>query len=357
MKKLTWIVSFVVSTCFLMSAQSKAEGLVKWLSFKEAQELNKQVPKPFLVDIYTDWCGWCKVMMRTTYSNPNIAGYINAYFYPIKFNAETKDTIEFDGQKYVSTNTNYPKSAHQLAVKFLGNNLAYPSTIFISPDLKTTFLSQGYLKEQDIEPFLVFMVENVYKSTPFNTFQSLFKDAFYNPNLKKRTNVNTFKEIEAIKNRKKTAVFFYTNFCNSCKVMTQALIHDSLVADVLNKYFHTVVINAEEDTIVFKNQKYTKQMINNYPFNAAVLPITNNKFSIPSFALLDEQLNPVETIPFFQTPEGLRHILIYFGENLYKTMSWEEYVKRENEKNNSLNNSSSPSYSQQKHSTTGKKKK
>jgi thioredoxin-related protein len=130
--------------------------------------------------------------------------------------------------------------------------LAYPSTIFISPDLKTTFLSQGYLKEQDIEPFLVFMVENVYKSTPFNTFQSLFKDAFYNPNLKKRTNVKTFKEIEAIKNRKKTAVFFYTNFCNSCKVMTQALIHDSLVADVLNKYFHTVVINAEEDTIVFK---------------------------------------------------------------------------------------------------------
>lgn len=334
---LLWIV------CFTSTAQNESDGLVKWLSFKEAQELNKQAPKPFLVDIYTNWCGWCKVMMRTTYSNPNIAGYINTYFYPVKFNAETKDTIEFDGQKFVSTDPAYPKSPHQLAIKFLGNNLAYPSTVFISSDLKTSFLSQGYLKEQDIEPFLVFMVENVFRTTPFNVFQTLFKDAFYNPNLPKRAKIVTLKEVEQLKhNTKKTVVFFYTNFCNSCKVMTQALIHDSLVASVLNKYYHTIILNAEEDTIVFKNQKYTKQMINNYPFNAAVLPITNNKFSLPSFAILDEQLQAIETIGFFQTPETLQHILIYFGENLYKSISWDEYVKRENEKNNKPQPTSPP---------------
>ncbi|GIV27707.1 MAG: hypothetical protein KatS3mg027_1521 [Bacteroidia bacterium] len=95
------LITIIVTTFItnLAHAQNpESDGLVKWLSFKEAQELNKQAPKPFLVDIYTDWCGWCKVMMRTTYSNPNIAGYINTYFYPVKFNAETKDTIEFDGQ-------------------------------------------------------------------------------------------------------------------------------------------------------------------------------------------------------------------------------------------------------------------
>ncbi|GIV27708.1 MAG: hypothetical protein KatS3mg027_1522 [Bacteroidia bacterium] len=132
--------------------------------------------------------------------------------------------------------------------------------------------------------------------------------------------------------------------------MTQALIHDSLVASVLNKYYNTIILNAEEDTIVFKKQKYTKQMINNYPFNSAVLPITNNKFSLPSFAILDEQLQPIETISFFQTPEALQHILIYFGENHYKSITWDEYVKRENEKLNNppptspaKNNTSTPS--------------
>ncbi|HPQ09637.1 MAG TPA: DUF255 domain-containing protein [Bacteroidia bacterium] len=332
MKRILLLTVFISILSFVYS-QNESDGLVKWLNFKEAQELNKQNPKPFLVDIYTDWCGWCKVMMRTTYSNPNIAGYINTYFYPVKFNAETKDTIEFDGQKYYSTNVNYPKSPHQLAVKFLGNNLAYPSTVFLSSDLKVSFLSQGYLKEQDIEPFLVFMVENVFRTTPFNIFQTLFKDAFYNPNLNKRTKVLTLQEVEKKKNNKKMVVFFYTNFCNSCKVMTQALIHDSLVASVLNKHFNTVVLNAEEDTVRFNNQVYTKQLINNYPFNSIVIPLTNNKFSIPSFAILDEQLQPIETIGFFQTPEALQHILLYFGENHYKSMTWDEYVKRENEKN------------------------
>lgn len=321
---------FVATVCFvalLCQSQNEKDGLVQWMSFKEAQEKNKTVPKPFLVDIYTDWCGWCKVMMRTTYSNPNIAGYINNYFYPVKFNAETKDTIEFDGQKYVSTNPAYPKAAHQLAIKFLGNNLAYPSTVFISSDLKTTFLSQGYLKEQDIEPFLVFMVENVFRTSPFNVFQQLFKDAFYNQSLKKRVNVLSLQEAEKQKGKKKTAVFFYTNFCNSCKVTTQAVIHDSLVADVLNRYYHTVVVNAEEDTIVFNHQKYGKQLINGYPFNSAVLSITANKFSIPSFAILDENMQPIETIGLFQTPESLYHILKYFGEDLYKKMRWDEYVQ------------------------------
>lgn len=82
-----------------------------------------------------------------------------------------------------------------------------------------------------------------------------------------------------------------------------------------------------------------------------VLPLTNNKFSIPSFAILDENFQSIETIPFFQTPENITHILEYFGEDIYKKMSWDEYVKSQTNNNNNSQKSSPKSSS-----TSSKKK-
>ena len=41
----------VVLLCFSnLSFSQKEEGLVKWLTIKEAQELNKKQPKPLLIN-------------------------------------------------------------------------------------------------------------------------------------------------------------------------------------------------------------------------------------------------------------------------------------------------------------------
>lgn len=138
-------------------------GLVEWLTFEEAQAKNKSFSKPLLIDIYTDWCGWCKTMMKSTYSNKDIAAYINQNFYPVKFNAETKDTIEYNGKIYKPLSKD-PRTPHELTIKFLGQSLTYPSTLFVTNNFEYNLLTQGYYDETKIQPLLVFMVENVWRS-------------------------------------------------------------------------------------------------------------------------------------------------------------------------------------------------
>lgn len=316
-------------------AQSE-EGLVKWLSFKEAQALNKQQPKPFLVDIYTNWCGWCKHMMKTTYSNPNMANYINTYFYPVKFNAETKDTIEYNGKVYKTTALDNPKAPHELAIKFLGQSLSYPSTIFVSNNFEFNLLSQGFMEERKLEPLLIYTVENIYRSSGYEDFAKQFDHTFYDTNfVKAPVKVYSFKEVEKLQKKKpkKILVNIYAGFCNSCRVQTNTTFKDTAIANYINKNYYLVNYDAESaDTVMFKGEKCFKTVVNGYPFNSFALKVSNNRLTFPTIAVLDDKQNTLDALNSFLTPNALLPILKFYSEDKYKTTSWPEYIKAYHEK-------------------------
>ncbi len=160
----------------LGSWKSPEEPHVEWLTFEEAMELHKENPKKLLIDLYTSWCGWCKVMDRETYSHPTLSSYINENFYPVKFNAEQKESVEFDGHtfKFVPSGR---RGVHELAAALTKNKLSYPTTVFMDEELRIIQPIAGYLKPQQMEPILAFIGENHYKTKPWADYQKEHKSS------------------------------------------------------------------------------------------------------------------------------------------------------------------------------------
>ena len=167
------ILGLLITKAFSQQTEPENLGLVKWMDLKTAQSAYKKQPKPIMIDVYTDWCGWCKHMMKTTFSNPSLANYINSDYYPVRFNAESKDTIEFLDKKYINKNIGN-RSANDLAVEMLEGKLSYPTTVFYNNNYKFKMLAPGYMKEKDIEPILVYTVEYIFNTTNAQDFQKYF---------------------------------------------------------------------------------------------------------------------------------------------------------------------------------------
>ncbi len=167
MKKIIYISIFFISIS--VNAQK-----VNWLSFEKAIEMNTKNPKPLLIDVYTDWCGWCKKLDKNTYTNPVIASYINKHFYAIKLNGEGKKDITFKGHTFKYQQHGRSKF-HELAATLMNGKLSYPTTIFMSKDQKVIQNIPGFLTKERMEKILAFFSNETYKKANWNSFEKNFK--------------------------------------------------------------------------------------------------------------------------------------------------------------------------------------
>lgn len=126
---------------------------VNWLTFEEAVELNAKTPKPLFIDVYTDWCGWCKKMDANTFQKSEIASELNKDYYPVKFNAEQKESIEFEGNtfKFVASGR---RGYHELAVFLLNKRMSYPTVVFLDLAAKKLQPIPGYKTPEQFKAIL-----------------------------------------------------------------------------------------------------------------------------------------------------------------------------------------------------------
>lgn len=118
---------------------NKEADLVKWYTFNEGLEVAKTQNKVAMIDVYTDWCGYCEKLDDNTYHNKKVAEVLNQHFVSIKFNPEKEGSYTYAGKTY---------TGKQLERVFKVSG--YPTIVFLKPDGGIKNVISGYYKPKEM---------------------------------------------------------------------------------------------------------------------------------------------------------------------------------------------------------------
>ncbi|UOB17039.1 thioredoxin family protein [Abyssalbus ytuae] len=149
------------------------ESNINWLTWEEAvkkAETDKN-PKKIFVDVYTDWCGWCKKMDRDTFNHPEVSAYMNEHFYMVKMDAEGKDPITYNGKTF-----NYvpqgKRGYHELAAALLQGRMSYPTVIFLNEKQQILSPVPGYQKADNFLKIAKYFGNNIYLEKNWQDYEA-----------------------------------------------------------------------------------------------------------------------------------------------------------------------------------------
>lgn len=150
-----------------LTAQTNAAS-INWMTIEEAQEAMKTQKKKIFIDLYTDWCGWCKRMDASTFKDPNIVQFMNKYYYAVKFNAEQKDTVLFNNFAFYNLNPGAKRGTHLFAYSLLDGKMSYPSFTILDENYSRVHVIPGYKQTDAMASILLFFGTNQYRQ--YNNF-------------------------------------------------------------------------------------------------------------------------------------------------------------------------------------------
>lgn len=164
---------YVVLLNLLLTSWVSAQD-IQWISWEEAQSRMKEEPRKVVVDVYTDWCGWCKKLDKTTFKNPEIVNFINDNYYAIKFDAEYKKDIIVNGKSYSFLKTGR-RGYHELAAHILRGKMSYPSIVFMDEEMNVIQAIAGFQDVKTFNMILHYFEGDYHKNTPWKTYTRTFK--------------------------------------------------------------------------------------------------------------------------------------------------------------------------------------
>lgn len=152
---------YLFMACCLISINALAQE-INWVTLEEAVKLQKKMPKKIMVDVYTNWCGPCKMLDKNTFQNKDVVKYVNEHYYAVKFNAEGNEKINFKDNLFQNPDYDPNRSGrnaqHQLAGAL--RITAYPTIVFFNESGETLLPVPGYKTPNQLELYLKLFLNN-----------------------------------------------------------------------------------------------------------------------------------------------------------------------------------------------------
>ena len=150
----------------LLAAVPALRAQVRWMTWDEAMAAQRDEPRKIFVDVFTEWCGWCKRMDATTFSDRRVAPLLNDGFYAVKLDAEQRGELEFNGHTY-AFRPGGRRGVHELAAELLGGRLGYPSVVFLDEGSEVIQAVPGYQEADDFLRVASYFGTDAYRTTPW----------------------------------------------------------------------------------------------------------------------------------------------------------------------------------------------
>jgi thioredoxin-related protein len=133
----------------------EAETVSLEVAIQRAAEDDKKI----LVDIYTDWCGFCRKMLNETYPTSEVQTALENYYHYVRLDAESNDRVTYMGRTVTK---------RELAVQ-LGAT-GFPTTVFLTSKGEPLGMQPGFIDAPTFERLLVYVAKDAYQTTSFDEF-------------------------------------------------------------------------------------------------------------------------------------------------------------------------------------------
>ncbi len=166
---------FTIGITITLLSSATSQEKVKWYSIEEAVQLASENPRVLVIDVYTDWCGWCKRMDATTFSDPAVAELMNTHFYPVKLDAEGKEDVVI-GDRTFKFVDNGRRGYHEIAAVVTKGRLSYPTISYVDGQGRVLEASPGYKTADQFKIYLAYYKEEAYKTKTFQEFADSYSE-------------------------------------------------------------------------------------------------------------------------------------------------------------------------------------